>query len=134
MRTAWPVNVLPVALVFCLLGLYDGLGYLLGPEEWSSAPSLAAFMEWPGGARGYGALHVLTGAVLAVGLVGRSLPVVRVGLALAVGVWLANAGSVAYSYELAGVRAWGGLSKGIALAALAALILRRTPERGGERG
>lgn len=129
--TRWPPNTIAVPTVVSLLCAWDGLGYLLGPAMWSGSPSLDALTRW-GGIRPYGLALTLTAVVLLVGLLRRSLVTVRVGLALSVACYTANAASVLVSWQLVGIAAWGAPSKGLGFAAFAFLILRRTPDRAGE--
>lgn len=129
----WPVNVRAVAATFAACTAWDGMGYTFGPEKWSSSPSLAAFAYWPGGIRSYGVILLCVATLLTAGTVLKDLRLVRLGLAGSLAIYLCLAFTVMGSWATEGIAAWGGPSKGLALAALAALILRRAPEGGGER-
>lgn len=124
----WPANTIAVPLTLAAVSAWDGLGYLLGPRSWSASPGLVAFDRWPGGIRTYGLVLLLAALLTAGGVAGRSLHVVRLGLAALVSVWAAHSLSVLWSWHLVGVTAWGGPTKGAGFALLAAMILRRTPD------
>lgn len=124
----WPRNTVAVPATFVAVTGWDGLGYTLGPPGWSASPSLAAFAVYPGGIRSYGVALLTVCALLAVGLHSHDLRLVRLGLAGCVAVYLTLSLTVLGSWAIDGIAAWGGPSKGLGLAMLAALVLRRTPD------
>lgn len=129
-RRAWPPNVAAVPAAYAAITGWDGLGYTLGPASWSASVSLAAFRAYPGGIHTYGSILLTVCALLTVGLVRADLRLIRLGLAGCVFVYTALALTILGSWITEGIAAWGGPSKGLGLALLAWLVLRRTPEVG----
>lgn len=130
-RANWPQNIVAVPLMFAVLCTFDGLGYLFGPVKWSSTPTLDTFTQYPGGIRTYGAVLCAIGLTLFIGLGIRSFWAIRAGLTGVIAAYTVLSMSVLVAWFNVGIVSWGGLSKGFALATVAALILRRTPDRLG---
>ena len=131
MTPHWPQNIVAVPLMFAVLCAFDGLGYLLGPASWSRTPTLTTLASYPGGIRTYGGALCVVSVLLFVGLAIRSLRVLRVGLAGVIATYTVLSMSVLVAWLNVGIFSWGGISKGFALATIAGLILRRTPDSDG---